>query len=159
MRALILALAFLPTAAFAECHPDTEVFSCRIGKKILEVCHWKGALVYSFGPAGKPDLTIAEPLETVAYQPWPGVSNSIWDSVTFANEGYSYEVWTSIARDPEDTSGLQGGVNVLKGETQQAQLTCDDGTASQPLDVIYELKEAIGQCWDFDNHAWTTGCN
>jgi hypothetical protein len=158
MRALLLAL-FLPTAAIADCINETEVFSCQIGNKTLEICHWKGALIYSFGPANAPDLTIAEPLETVAFTPWPGVGSAIWENVAFHNQGYTYEVWTAVERNPEDTRPLQGGVNVLKGEELQAQLTCDNGTASQSLDAIYELKTAIGQCWDFDQDRWITGCN
>jgi hypothetical protein len=158
MRALILTL-FLPTAAMAECINDTEVFSCEIGEKTLLVCHWKGALIYSFGTANAPDLTIAEPLETVDFTPWPGVGSAIWESVAFHNQNYTYEVWTAVERNPEDTAGVQGGVNVLKGEALQAQLTCNPGSPSQSLDVIYELKESIGQCWDFDQDRWTTLCN
>jgi hypothetical protein len=122
MRALFLAL-FLPTAAMADCINQTEVFSCQIGSKTLDICHWKGALIYSFGPANAPDLTIAEPLETIAFTPWPGVGSAIWENVAFHNQGYTYEVWTAVERNPEDTRPLQGGVNVLKGEELQAQLT------------------------------------
>ena len=155
-----LLASLLPTGALADCPYEAEVFHCRIGKKTVEICHWRGALIYSFESAGKTDLSIAQPLETIAYQPWPGVGSSIWESVTFHNEGYSYEVWTSVERDPDDTSGLQGGINVLKGEEVRAQLTCDPGTASQSLDVIYGLKESIGQCWDFESRSWSNGaCN
>ncbi len=160
MRASLLILAlFLPTAAFADCTGGTTVFSCTIGKKTLEICHRQDALTYSFGPAGKPDLTLAQPLETADFTPWPGIGRTIWESLAFRNQGYTYEVWTAVERDPEDTTGLQGGINVLKGEDLQAQLTCDPGTASQSLDVVYGLKQAIGQCWDFDSRSWTTGCD
>ncbi|WP_395543183.1 hypothetical protein [Neotabrizicola sp. sgz301269] len=155
-----LCLVLAPLSAQADC-PTAEatVFSCQIGKKTLTLCHWKGALTYSYGVAGKPDLTIAEPLESVAYTPWPGIGSSIWETVAFQNQGYIYEVWTSIERDPDSTQPLQGGVNVLKGEALQAQLTCDTGTASNPLDGIYALKESIGQCWDFDSRSWQGSCN
>ena len=90
MRAALL-LALLATPASATCQGD-EAFSCQIGKKTLEVCYWKGALIYSYGREGKPELTIAEPLETAAYTPWPGIGRAIWDTVSFQNEGNTYEV-------------------------------------------------------------------
>ena len=160
MRISLLTLAlFLPTTALADCPGGAEVFSCTIGKKTLEICHRQNSLTYRFGPPGAPDLTLTEPLATVAFTPWPGVGSAIWESVAFPNQGYTYEVWTAVERDPEDTKGLQGGINVLKGEALQAQLTCDPGTASQSLDTIFGLKEAIGQCWDFDSRSWATTCN
>lgn len=160
MRVALVTLALLlPAAAMAECPGGTEVFSCTIGKNTLQICHRQNALVYSFGPPGAPDLTLTQPLETAAFTPWPGVGNTIWESVAFPNQGHTYEVWTAVERNPEDTKGLRGGVNVLKGEALQAQLTCAPGTASQSLDVIFGLKEAIGQCWDFDSRSWSTTCN
>jgi hypothetical protein len=158
MRHLALLLAVLPFPALA-CQNDSEVFSCQVGKKVLEICHWKGALIYSFGGKGNPDLTIAEPLETVEFTPWPGIGGSIWETVAFPNKGYTYEVWTSVERDPEATTGLEGGVNVLQGDNVVANLTCDPGTASNSLDVIFALKESIGQCWDFDSQSWQTACS
>jgi hypothetical protein len=159
-RAALLLLSLAPLPAQAGC-PTAEatVFTCQIGKKTLTLCHWQSALIYSYGAAGKPDLTLTEPLETVAFTPWPGVGSSIWETVSFRNQDYTYEVWTSVERNPDSTEPLQGGVNVLKGEALQAQLTCDSGTASNALDEIYALKEAIGQCWDFDSRSWQTGCN
>lgn len=160
MRISLLTLGlFLPTTALADCPGGAEVFSCTIGKKTLEICHRQNTLTYSFGPPGAPDIALTQPLATVAFTPWPGVGSTIWESVAFPNQGYTYEVWTAVERDPEDTKGLQGGINVLKGEALQAQLTCDPGTASQSLDAIFGLKEAIGQCWDFDSRSWATTCN
>jgi hypothetical protein len=152
MRALLLTL-FLPTAAMAECINDTEVFSCQIGEKTLLVCHWKGALIYSFGPANAPDLTIAEPLETVAYTPWPGFSRSIWSAVRFENKGISYEVWSSFDR-MDENAVQEGGVTVLEGDVTLASLTCNRGSVSRDLEVISELKSSIGQCWDFASQSW-----
>lgn len=160
MRVALITLALsLPTAALADCPGGEEIFSCTIGQNALQVCHQNGALTYSFGPPGAPDLTLTQPLEAVAFTPWPGVGSTIWESVAFPNQGYTYEVWTAVERNPEATGGLQGGINVLKGEALQAQLTCDPGTASQPLDAIFGMKEAIGQCWNFDSRSWTTACD
>ncbi|NHB75248.1 hypothetical protein [Rhodobacter calidifons] len=109
-------------------------------------------------PDRRPELTLSQPLETLAFTPWPGIGNDIWETVAFPNEGYSYEVWTSVTRDPEATGGLRGGVTVRQGEAIIARLTCDPDTPSQSLDVIYDLKESIGQCWDFTSRSWQTSC-
>ena len=154
---LILTIALLAASpASATCQGD-EAFSCTIGAKRLEVCSWKGALIYSYGRDGKPELTIATPLETANYTPWPGIGRAIWDSVTFQNEGVAYEVWTSFDR-MDETAVLEGGVNVLKGEQTLATLTCDRGSVERGLDTISDLKSGIGQCWDFDSQSWGS-CN
>ena len=159
MRPLALTLALLPLPAFADCSDGTEVFTCQIGAKALEICRQGDDLIYAFGPKGAPELTITEPLTTVNFTPWPGVSNNIWENVVFVNDDYAYEVWTSVARDPEDTMGLQGGVRVLNGEEMVAELTCDPGTPSQSLDGIWDLKESVGMCWEFSSFSWKTTCD
>jgi hypothetical protein len=149
---LILALALLAAPAHADCQGDTA-FSCRIGQKTLEVCYWKGALIYGFGPDNAPELSIAEPLETALYTPWPGIGRAIWESVVFQNDGIGYEVWTSFDR-LDATAVLEGGVNVLEGDKILATLTCDKGSVTHALDAISELKAGIGQCWDYDSRSW-----
>lgn len=155
MRAALL-LALLAAPASAACQGD-EAFSCTIGKKTLDVCYWKGALIYSYGPEGKPELTIAEPLETAAYTPWPGIGRAIWDRVSFQNEGTTYEVWTSFDK-MDETAVLEGGVNVLQGDKTLASLTCDKGSVAHSLDPISGLKSGIGQCWNLEAQAWGS-CN
>lgn len=155
MRTLIL-LALLAAPAHATCQED-EVFSCPIGKKIVEVCSWRGELTYSFGRKGSPELILYEPLETVAYTPWPGIGRATWDSVAFHNEGVTYEVWSSFDR-LDENAVMEGGVNVLKGEKLLATLTCDKGSVDRGLDTISELKAGIGQCWDMNSQSWDL-CN
>jgi len=155
MRAALI-LALLATPASAACQGD-EAFSCQIGKKALDVCYWKGALIYRYGPKGHPELTIAEPLETVDYTPWPGIGSAIWETVAFQNEGYTYEIWTNIERDPEATEPRAGGVRVMQGDATVAELTCNRGTAT-PMDGLYDLKSGIGQCWDGESKTWGS-CN
>ena len=135
------------------------MFSCRIGAKALELCHVGGDLTYAFGPRGAPELTITEPLQTVNFAPWPGVGSNIWETVIFVNGDHAYEVWTSVTRDPEATDGLQGGVRVLNGAAMVAELACDPGTASNALDVIWDLKASVGMCWEFASISWKTVCN
>ena len=155
MRAtLLLVLLVTPTASpiWAACQGD-EAFSCQIGAKRVEVCYWKGMLSYRFGREGKPELVLNEPLETVAFTPWPGIGSSLWETVAFQNEGYTYEVWTSVERDPEATEPRSGGVRVLQGDQTVAELACDRGTAT-PMDTLYDLKDGIGQCWDMKARTW-----
>jgi hypothetical protein len=151
MRAALL-LALLAAPAHAACQGD-EAFSCQIGKKTLEVCYWKGMLTYAYGPKGKPELFLNEPLETVAFTPWPGIGSSLWETVAFQNDGYTYEVWTSVERDPEATEPRSGGVRVMQGDATVAELTCDPGTAT-PMDALYDLKDGIGQCWNMETRTW-----
>jgi hypothetical protein len=157
--ALLLALLAAPLAApaHAACQGD-EAFSCRIGAKTLDVCYWKGMLTYRFGPEGKPELTLNEPLETVNYTPWPGIGRAIWDSVAFRNEGVTYEVWSSFDR-MDENAVLEGGVNVLEGDTTLATLTCDKGSVAHGLDALYDLKSGTGQCWNMESQAWTRSCD
>lgn len=156
MRAALL-LTLLAAPAHAACQGD-EAFSCRIGARTLDVCYWKGMLTYRFGPDGKPEITLNEPLETVAFTPWPGIGSSLWETVAFRNNGYTYEVWTSVERDPEATEPRSGGVRVMQGEATVAELTCDRGTAT-PMDTLYDLKGGIGQCWDMETRTWATACD
>ena len=151
MRAALL-LVVLAAPAHAACQGD-EAFSCQIGAKTLEICYWKGMLTYRFGPEGKPELMLNEPLETVAFTPWPGIGSSLWETVAFRNEGYIYEVWTSVERDPEATEPRAGGVRVMQGTDTVAELACDRGTAT-PMDKLYDLKDGIGQCWDMEAQTW-----
>ncbi len=158
MRLLTLLLALLPLPAAAACPNESEIFSCTIKGKPLQICHWKGALIYNFGAVDKPELSIAEPLESVAYNPWPGFSRSIWSSVIFRNKAVSYEVWASFDR-LDKNADLEGGIIVKEGPTPLAELTCDKGSVTQLLDVIGELKSDIGQCWDFDSQSWQATCD
>lgn len=159
MRRIACLLAVLPQPAMADCPTGGQVFSCQIGAKALEICHVGNDLTYAFGPKGAPELTITESLKTVNFTPWPGVGSNIWETVIFVTDDHAYEVWTSVARDPEASDGLQGGVRVLNGEELVAELTCDPGTASNALDVIWDLKESVGMCWDFASISWKTVCN
>jgi hypothetical protein len=158
LRKLALLLALCPHPAAAACPGGDEVFSCQIGAKSLDLCHTGDTLVYSFGPEGKPELTIAEPLETLDFTPWPGIGRYYWESVRFRNAGFTYEVYSSIERGPDATTGRLAELTVFEGETEVARLTCDEGTAGS-LEAIYGLKQAIGQCWDSGTETWSSTCD
>jgi hypothetical protein len=153
--ALLLALLASPAASpvWAACQGD-EAFSCQIGAKRVEVCYWKGMLTYRFGPEGRPELTLTEPLETADFTPWPGIGRYYWQTLAFRNDGYTYEIWTSVERGPDATTGIEAAVTVLQGETEVARLDCNPGTAATTLDSISTLKDAIGQCWAYETRTW-----
>lgn len=150
LRASLL-LAVLATPANA-CQEETG-FSCSLGEKVLEVCLWQGDLIDSHGRVGLPELTIAAPLDTVDYSPWPGIGRAIWVTVTFLNEGIAHDVRTSVDK-MDKAAALEGGVNVLKVEAMPASLTCDPGRATHGLEGISGMKAAIGEYRDFDNRSW-----
>lgn len=148
MRALVLsvALGLGPAAALASCPTETLV-SCPIGKKQLEVCLTGSTVQYRFGPAGRPELSLFNPIETVDYVPWNGIGRYINDMVVFHNAATSYEVWVSL--DKMDTAAdYTGGINVLRGGALLAQLTCNPGPKVLNLTPLSFAKEAVGQCWD-----------
>ena len=153
MRAALL-LALLASPAAAACPGGDRVFWCQIGPKALELCHTDGALIYSFGPKGRPELTIAEPLETVDFTPWPGIGRYIWETVAFRNAGFTYQIHTSVERGPDATTGLVADLTVFDGDAEIALLACDMDTATNSLDRIYDLKAEIGQCWDMESRSW-----
>lgn len=156
MRNLILTLTFLAAPAHAACPPDGEMFACQIGKKTLEVCHEGSALVYRFGPANAPELTLSEPLETVDYQPWSGFGRNRFYSVTFRNNGFAYEVRSEFDRNG-NPKGRDGGVTVRDSTTTLVELTCDWGSVTRELEGIGWLKTDIGQCFDQEHAAWRKG--
>lgn len=159
MRAAVLLLVLgFATPAHAACPGESEIFSCTVEGEPLRICHWKGALIYNFGPDEKPELSLSAPLESAAFTPWSGIGRYVTDSVAFANQGYTYQVWTSAERGPEATGGLEGGVTVHQGEDILTQLACEPGSVSQSLDTIYDLKRSIGQCWDMSSQQWTNIC-
>ena len=152
MRAALLLALLAATPAHAACQGD-EAFSCRIGKKTLDVCYWKGILTYRFGPEGRPELTLNERMETVDFMPWPGIGRAIWDSVVFENEGVTYEVWSSFDK-MDENAVMEGGVNVMQGTETLATLTCNKGSVGRGLEALSDLKAGIGQCWDYDSRTW-----
>lgn len=154
MRALFLFL--LPLPAMAAC-PEQAFVSCPVGGgNVLEVCIGADSFSYTFGTEGAPELALSVPMSAGTVTPWPGVGGAIWSSVAFENAGHTYEVWSSVSRDPENID-IQGGVNVMRGETLLAQRTCLPGTAESPAFMLEDAMAAAGYCWDFDARTWGPG--
>lgn len=140
---------------------ETPFIACTFdgGAKAVSVCVSDDAATYVFGPAGgTPDLTLSEPTATVAYTPWPGVGRTIWETVTFRNDGYSYEVFAGIDRAP-DGDPPYGGVIVRDGGQELAALTCDTGSVIFSYDpVLSDAKAAAGLCWGGDPETGWQSC-
>lgn len=152
----LLVLAVLPLPAMADCRQQTFL-SCPVGgNDRLEVCIDTGSFSYAFGPTGAPELRLSVPMAIGPVTPWPGVGSAVWSAVSFTNGGYTYEVWSSVDRNP-DAANPQGGVNVLRGEAMLAQFTCLPGTVSAPAFVLEDAMAAAGYCWNFEVRAWNMG--
>ncbi|WP_225027061.1 hypothetical protein [Xinfangfangia pollutisoli] len=160
MRALSLILALsLPFPAFADCAGEL-LFSCPIKAARLEVCLTGATATYSFGPAGKPDLTLETPVADLDFQPWPGIGRAIWQTVRFHNRGVVYEVWSSLEKQMEENQpepAWQGGVTVQQGDQVLAELSCSTAPDPSDLDLIFQAKEAAGQCWNYSTQTWQNG--
>jgi hypothetical protein len=158
----IFAFAFiLPTSAYAGCAPNvTTLLSCSAGKgtKVLDLCSDGANVLYRFGTAGlAPDLELIRSVRQVGYTPWPGVGSAILESVAVTNGGYTYEVYSSIARNPEDPK-VSGGVEVFQDGKSLASVQCDAGSVYTNIDALFEMREAAGLCYDYASFSWKN-CN
>ncbi len=167
MRLLIVIPIFIAgtQTAFAECATRQDTFlSCTFsqGRKAVDVCVEGNNLIYRFGRVGKtPDLTLSVSVIDAEYTPWPGVSSSIWETVTFQNQETRYEVTGVINRIyPENENDdirveLNGYIEVIAGGETQATLSCDAGSVDFLYGgSIYDAKTAAGQCWMFEERLW-----
>ncbi len=140
--------------ADAHCHQrSATVLTCTIdqGAKQLEVCLDGEEVIYRFGPPDAPALTLSAPISEVAHQPWPGIGRAIWESTTFQNGAFSYEVHGSFDKLDQISDG---GVTVRKNGREIASLSCDSGSTELGLFAISDAKEAAGQCWDPYAQRW-----
>jgi hypothetical protein len=157
MRLALSFLLFLPIAAQAE--GQFEVFSCTFegGSKAVIVGVEGDSLVYDFGDGHKTsELSLSESLGSGTYVPWPGVGSAIWESVFFYNDGYAYEVWSSVERDPNGPPEA-GGINVSNGSKGVAELICDRGTVYSNFAGLSDEMYARGMCWDHTSEQWLQG--
>ncbi len=155
----LLAAAFC-VAAFsvsAACLPtQNTVLSCtaKSGSRVLDVCIEGAQISYAYGRRGAPaELRLAEPVATIAHQPWNGIGRSIWEATTFMNAGFAYEVFISVDRMAEGQP-ITAGVAVMQGARDVARVDCDPGSAEIGLWAVSDAKQALGICWDLSRFAW-----
>ncbi|UYV38653.1 hypothetical protein N4R57_06285 [Rhodobacteraceae bacterium D3-12] len=166
-RATVLAAILATSAATSaqsQCASEAQTFlSCTLEKsgKTLSVCVMGNTATYRFGPKGAPELTLSTPLDRLDYRPWNGVGSSIWEEVRFANNDVTYAVYGSILRmaaDDGDGPNLSAGVEVLRGETSLANLSCDQKSVVFPWnETISDAKRAAGLTWDRPSQSWRAG--
>ena len=160
MRKTALAFACLATPALSCGVGQWEVFDCTLsdGKKQLRVCSTEEAANYSFAvPGQSPEIELFEPIDRLDYRPWNGVGRTLFEDATFNNESYSYSVYSVFDRLTEGAM-LEGGVVVKKDDVEIAHLRCDPGSVSARLDLFYEFKARVGQCWNHQDFTWGTDC-
>ncbi len=159
LKRIGIALCLLPAPAFA-CPDGAETLvSCTIdqGAKRLETCLMGNYASYAFGPADRgPDLHLARPVTQIEMTPWPGVGRAIWEDFTFYSGLIAYRVHYSFDRNDGDAAELQGGVDVLQGETVLASLSCDVGSVlSSGYGLpLFDAKIAAGQNYSPETYLW-----
>lgn len=136
--ATIVLLAILPsTVVGGESHcipPETVVFSCPVGKKIVSVCAAPGlkpggALHYRFGPPGAPEMRLPAgeatapsiQARTLMYSGGGGAY------LRFRNGAISYVVYTATGKG----WGSKAGVAVEKNGKLSANLKCREAPQSE----------------------------
>lgn len=157
MRAALLISLLAAAPAHAACQNDLMIFSCKIGTKTLQVCEWKGVLIYRFGPEGAPELSLNSTIMDADYTPWHGIGRTMWYDLAFHTNGVTYTVWSALEKQLEEDQPepqLQGGVAVERGDAVLAGLACTPGTVRSNLDILSDRKTEIGQCWDYDANRW-----
>ncbi|MBT8154144.1 hypothetical protein KMP13_09600 [Epibacterium ulvae] len=150
--------AALASAALACPNGSETLVSCTFegGKKQLQTCIAGDQVLYRFGATNRsPDLDLVRPVTEVGLAPWPGVSRTIWEEMTFENDGFSYLVAYAQDRDP-GTTEISGRLMVQQGEDVLATLTCDPGSvvsAGYAL-PIFDAKRAAGQHYNHQTYSW-----
>lgn len=143
--------------ALAVCGADeTTVLDCttRGGRNTLNVCLSGETIRYAYGPRGAvPELQLTDSVTGVEHRPWAGIGRAIWESTTFRNAGYAYEVFLSVDRMSENP-GAEGGVTVSRGDEVLATVTCDPGQRDHRAVGRQRCKKALGICRDPAKQAW-----
>jgi hypothetical protein len=145
--------AVMPTMAVA-CS-EGVLFSCPIGENQLAICTADGSAIYSFGPAGQPELELTEPFTTLNYHPWVGVGRWEQNWVAFTNGEFKYRVSSARDRlDDERQELWEVGVTVSRAGERIASLTCNTTFAQNVLAPLWSAKIGAGLCWSREHWRW-----
>ncbi|MBO6884433.1 MAG: hypothetical protein JJ869_12760 [Marivita sp.] len=157
LRPAILAITLLPTLAAAI---EGNFLSCTVGAKQLSLSIQDYHITYSFGPDGKPELVLREPVATVNYTPWNGWGSTDVYYVTFYNHSYSYTVAASTNYENYRNGIHYYDINIWveRDGKDLAILECNEQFAGDPLDHLRVAKAAIGQCWNREREQWSENC-
>ncbi len=154
----------LGTMAFANCPAGQEPFtSCQIEGRGTEVhvCFDDQIATYRYGPiSGTPDLVLSDAVTHVDYEPWSGLGKAISETVTFYNDGFSYEVGGGFDRpfsEEEMELGPRrfGWIEVAQNGQSLNRLQCIPDTVSYGFGGgIHDIKVAAGLNWDDYSRTW-----
>ncbi|MEH6644439.1 hypothetical protein [Sulfitobacter sp.] len=132
------------------------MISCTLrgGTKHRQVCLNGSDAVNKYGPtSGAPELEITTPVGTLDYLPRPGVGCDIWETVTFANGAFRYEVVSGSSRPFGEgdavPSPTYGSIHITRDDGVIADLTCDaDSVEWGYCGGFFDAKTALGLCWE-----------
>jgi len=162
MRILAIIASMSPTVSLA-CGELIQSCTFNDGAKTVTVCLEPNDVTYAFGQTGGvPELALDVPIVDVDYVPWPGVGNSIWESIRFYNGEATYVVtagFQKLQEDQDEPDPPFGAVEVYINNELAADLVCDAGSvewAGFGTDGIYGAKTEAGQCYDHGEGEWIT---
>ena len=156
MSVVVLA-ALLLTGASAAAPPAELIFSCRVrGGKTVTVTGDGGRLVYRYGTARRPELTIVGTAADGNVFKRIAVHGGAWDTqLRFVNGAYSYVVHSFPRSDIADnvaTSGLmvfRGGKKILDRDCAPwAEMSLSDPETYERLETIPDSPEGAPSAWD-----------
>ncbi|MEO9862402.1 MAG: hypothetical protein ABJO29_08105 [Yoonia sp.] len=143
-------------------HADTtELMFCAMenSSKMVSVRLDGADVTYAYGNLNEmSDLVLTTPAADVDYQPWPGVGNTIWETITFYNGDYEYVVVMGAER--QDNPQKYGGITVRKAGEEIAALDCIPSSVSFDFgNHLYDAKTEAGWCLDRGAKGGWTRCD
>ena len=152
------AAIFGATQAMAD---SSELMFCALqdSSKMVSVRLDGPDVTYAFGDLNEmSDLILTESAADIDYQPWPGVGNTIWESITFYNGDYSYTVVMGVER--KNNPDSYGGIIVRKAGEEIANLDCIPSSVSfDQVSPLSQIKAEAGWCPDFGAKGGWTRCD
>lgn len=143
----------LTSAAAASC-TEEPFLTCTTGSKTLSLCLGDWTANYSFGPAGSPELVLTRPISEVDYIGWNGFGRYPTDQVVFRNHSYSYVITSGYDRHEDGDRPYEVAILVERDDRIVTSLSCRETFEDDPLDVIWNAKESVGQCWRIETRDW-----
>lgn len=128
----------------AECRGRILLQCDTSATRSLQVCLQGETFHYSYGPRGRPEISLTASAASGPVTPWPGVGSAIWSGLTFQNAAHSYQVWTSFERGGGDYEAA--GVTVLKGDSTIATVNCLPDKTQKPLPLFEDVMTGLGYC-------------
>ena len=105
--------------------PIEVIFWCqnKKGDKNITLFRQGTNIIYQYGSNMRsPDLHLVQPENKVKKQPWNGVGNEFWSSITLMNLEYAYTIHSAYPRG--ERGQTTAGVQVSKGSKQIATVEC-----------------------------------